>query len=86
MANALRMDDAKIILQNFTRTTSSHGIPQIGYCRTIKGRLFWTIIFLLGLSIFSTQAWSLIKKYMRRDKTVNVEVSDRGALKRCGSP
>lgn len=74
--SVFNMEDVRMILQNFTRTTSSHGIPQIGYSRSVKYKIFWAIICCIGLSVFTNQAMALIQKYLRGDKVVNVEVSD----------
>lgn len=62
-------------LKEFAETTSLHGIAHIPKANSKKWKIFWVIVFTTSLTIFFSQAYFMVNKYMKYETTVQLEVS-----------
>ena len=56
----------------FAERTSMHGVPSLVKSRSTKGKLFWTLVCMIGMGMFFYMLISLIMKYFSYPVVVKV--------------
>ncbi len=70
MANLSGM---KRIFGNFASSTSMHGIGSVSSARSLKVRIFWSIVCLSSMGMFLYMLSIIVKQYLAFPTVVNVE-------------
>lgn len=65
----------KEILHHCESTSTCHGICHAGNALNEKSKLFWRILFLICFTLLVMQMCWLSQKYMKYEKTVDLDVS-----------
>ena len=66
------------VLQKFADNTTLHGAPKIFRANTWYKRLYWLLMFIFAVSVFSYQLSLLLKKYFAYEKRFNIEIRSDG--------
>uniref|UniRef100_A0A915D8L0 Degenerin mec-4/10 cytosolic domain-containing protein n=1 Tax=Ditylenchus dipsaci TaxID=166011 RepID=A0A915D8L0_9BILA len=61
-------------LQEFCYKTSAHGIPMIGQAPNKYYRVIWVVVFVACLSMLYQNAQSVLDKYNRNEKIVDIQL------------
>ena len=66
------------VFQKFADNTTLHGAPKIVRAKKWYKRLYWLLIFIGAISVFSYQLSLLLNKYFAYEKRYNIEIRSDG--------
>ncbi|XP_070580901.1 amiloride-sensitive sodium channel subunit alpha-like [Ptychodera flava] len=60
--------------------TTCHGVPRIQSARNAYRRIFWSMVFLAALSLFTWQVTTLLQNYYKREVDVSLQIKFESAI------
>ena len=63
------------MMQMFAGDTTMHGVPKIIRSKSLKGRIFWSLVWMVAACMFCLNFVHLLQKYFSYPKQVSISIT-----------
>ncbi len=70
---AVKEEGMKHIVSHFADSTSMHGLGRLNSAKSIKARVFWSLVCLSSMGMFCFMLSRIVRSYLQFNVVVNVQ-------------